>query len=244
MVTKTKFMLAETKALDKQGRVHAVVSNETKDRDGDIIRAKGWKLANFKANPVLLSSHDYHSLQNVIGEWESMSVKGTDLVGVARYFVGDDDPLNPEAQAAHAIASRGKAVFSVGFIPDMKKATQLDSENPWGGFEFNGQELLEVSQVSVPSNPEARQILRSKSALHPVVKEFLESMDESSTPTVEHGHNVIKVDDLDEWMTERLEQILERYFKGQADMLVAALQPREPIFPTQSVQEVLEGLSW
>lgn len=150
------------------GKVEAVVSTEVKDRAGDIIRQDGWDLKNFMAHPVLLSSHDYLSLRSVIGEWESMEVKGKRLIGVAKYYIGQG---NEEADWGFNLAAKGRAAFSVGFIPDMAKAKELESDNFMGSYEFRGQELLEVSQVSIPANPEALQRLKG---LHPVIKELID----------------------------------------------------------------------
>lgn len=156
---RTKYVTPETKVLDaKAGRVHAVVSTETRDRDGDIIRVAGWNLENFMKHPVMLSGHDYVKLRSTIGEWEDMTVKAKRLEGVAKYYVGAG---NEEADWAFYLASQGKAAYSVGFVPDMALAKELESGNGWlPSYEFNGQELLEVSQVSIPSNPQALQTLK------------------------------------------------------------------------------------
>ena len=159
---KYKMVVPRTKVLDlAEGRVSAVVSTEAVDRDGDIIRVEGWQLDNFLKHPVLLSSHNYGSLRSVIGEWESMEAKSRParLEGVARYYIGDG---NEEADWAFKLVERGRAAYSVGFIPDMDKATQLDEGRGFmGSWEYNGQELLEVSHVAIPSNPQALQALKS-----------------------------------------------------------------------------------
>lgn len=150
----TKIIRAETKALGT-GRVEAVVSTEDEDRDGDIIRASGWRLDKFLQHPVLLASHDYLDLRAQIGEWESMEVRGKRLVGVARYYVGEG---NAEADWAYNLASKGRAAYSVGFIPlEWKERPSKNGE--WPGHEFVEQELLEVSHVSIPSNSQALQLM-------------------------------------------------------------------------------------
>lgn len=157
---------AETKLLDADSyRVHAVVSTEARDRAGDIIKAPGWQLDDFNKHPVLLSSHNYGSLRSQIGSWEEMQVKGKRLEGVARYYVGEG---NEEADWAFRLAVKGYAAFSVGFIPDPDKMKVLEGGNDFfGPFEFGGQTLLEVSQVTVPANPEALQAVKALK-LHPV----------------------------------------------------------------------------
>ena len=155
-----KMVVPETKVLDSAGgRVRAIVSTEVVDRDGDIIRVAGWVLDNFLKHPVLISSHNYGSLRSVIGEWESMEVKQRParLEGVAKYYIGDG---NEEADWAFKLVERGRAAYSVGFRPDMDKATERPGPGLFGSWEYNGQELLEVSHVAIPANPEALQALK------------------------------------------------------------------------------------
>lgn len=163
------FERGEVKVIDrKAGRVEAVVSTETRDRDGDIIRQAGWDLDNFMKNPVMLDSHRYGSLEAVIGRWDSMEVKGKKLIGEATYRIGRGQQ---NADIAFDIAKDGGAAFSVGFIPDMSKAKEIDGKNEFfQNFEFNGQQLLEVSQVSVPSNPDAMQRMIG---LHPLIDDMI-----------------------------------------------------------------------
>lgn len=158
-IYRRSYVIAETHIPEgAEGRIHAVVSTERRDRAGDIIRQEGWDLSAFKTHPVLLVNHNYTDIQAQIGEWESMEVKGTQMVGVARYYVGEG---NPNADWAFRLAGKGRAAFSVGFKADMAKATVLDeNEDDWRThYEFNGQELLEVSQVMIPANPDALQVL-------------------------------------------------------------------------------------
>lgn len=162
----TKFVRpTELKILDKAaGRITAIVSTESMDRDGDIIRQDYWDLDHFKAHPILLSSHNYRGLTNQIGEWTQMGVDGKQLVGEAQYYIKSG---NQEADWGFLLASKGRAAFSVGFVPDMGKAKQIDAHGNLS-YEFNGQELLEVSQVTVPSNADALQSLKGV-GLHPEI---------------------------------------------------------------------------
>ncbi len=166
-----KLIRAETKVEDAdKGLVRAIVSTEAKDRDGDIIRQEFWDLDNFMRHPVLLSSHSYGRLTSQIGEWEDMAVRSDVLEGLARYYIGEG---NEEADWGFNLASKGRAAYSVGFIPDMAKAVKLGHGDEWGGFEFKGQELLEGSHVTIPSNHDALQRLKGVD-LHPVVAEIVD----------------------------------------------------------------------
>jgi hypothetical protein len=154
---KSKFVTPDIKGVDEEkGVLTAVVSTEHVDRDGDIIRQADWDLSHFRAHPALISSHNYHGLTNQIGHWTSMEIQGKQLVGEAKYYIGEG---NPEADWGFKLATKGQAAFSVGFMPDMAKAKQLQTDGKLS-YEFRGQELLEVSQVIVPSNREALQTLK------------------------------------------------------------------------------------
>jgi len=156
---------------EQEGLISAVVSTEDVDRDGDIVRQNGWDLTHFSTHPILLSSHNYRGLTNQIGEWTKMQVEGTELVGEAKYYIGEG---NEEADWGFKLASKGRAAFSVGFVPDMSKAKQIE-DNGNLSYEFQGQELLEVSQVTVPSNPQALQAMKGMN-LHPGVEGLVEEM--------------------------------------------------------------------
>jgi hypothetical protein len=172
MSHRAKFIKAETKILDeKEGIISAIVSTESVDRDGDIIRQEGWDLRHFKAHPVLLSSHNYRGLTNQIGEWTSMEVVGKELVGKAKYYIGQG---NPEADWGFFLAGRDKAAFSVGFMPDMTQAKELQGEGKTS-FEFKAQELLEVSQVTVPSNRQSLQAMKGI-GLDPVMERLVDDV--------------------------------------------------------------------
>ncbi len=171
-----KLIRAETKVLDaKKGLVSATVSSETRDRDGDIIRVAGWDFTNFMKHPVLLADHNYRSIQSQIGEWEKMEVmKGRKTVeGIARYYINEG---NDDADWGFKLAEKGMAAYSVGFIPDMEKATPLgESKDMFGPLEFNGQEMLETSHITIPSNPDGLQRMKGFDQ-HPVIAGILEEM--------------------------------------------------------------------
>jgi len=175
-----KLIRAEVKAVDTEKfTVEAVVSTEAVDRDGDIIRAAGWDLSEFNTHSPLLASHDYGNLTSQIGVWDKMTVVKSrkTLEGTARYFVGDG---NEQADWGFKLAEKGVAAFSVGFQPDMAKATELDGDGWFPSFEFNGQKLWEVSQVTMPANPEALQLskgLISSSVLQDVIRDWSDIQD-------------------------------------------------------------------
>ena len=158
------------------GTVSAILSSESPDREGDIIRVDGWDFSNFSRHPVLLADHNYKDINAQIGDWsdvKTVKARGT-VEGTANYLINKG---NQTADWAFALASRGQAAYSVGFIPDMSKAVVLDEgSDTFGPFEFKGQELLEVSAVTIPANPEALQRMKTMGLdLNPVVREMVET---------------------------------------------------------------------
>jgi hypothetical protein len=149
-----KLTSADVKSVNvEDGTVTAVVSDESVDRDGDIIRAQGWQLDAFRALPVMLADHDY-SIEKAIGRWRDIRIDGTQMIATAEYFLNSGNDL---AEKAFALAQRGLAAFSVGFKTYPEHTVRLES----GGSEYRKQELLEISQVAIPANPHALAFAKS-----------------------------------------------------------------------------------
>lgn len=131
-----------------------ILSNETVDRMGDIVRADGWDLGAFKSNPVALFGHN-HSFP--IGVWKDVAVVGKQLIGTLELAKqGTSDRIDE----IRSLIEQGilKAV-SVGF--SIKKYSPIDAKDPWGAWDIEAAELLETSVVSVPANSEALAIAKS-----------------------------------------------------------------------------------
>lgn len=128
-------------------------SSEAVDRDGDIMLAKGWDLKGYKKNPVFLWAHDYR--QPPIGK----TTKVYRQQGQLRFQVEFADKDTYEF--ADTIYKLYKGGFlhatSVGFIPkETKRLEEKDERREMGARQvISKQELLELSAVPVPSNPEA-----------------------------------------------------------------------------------------
>jgi hypothetical protein len=243
---RTKVYRPFSKVLDeKAGRLSAIVSSESVDRDGDIIRTEGWNMGNFNAHPVLLANHDYHSLRSQIGVWEKMEVHGDVMIGQARFFIGKG---NEEADWAFELAKEKQLAFSVGFIPDMEKAVPLHKDDSFGvqGMEYKGQELLEVSAVTVPSNPDALQRLVKSVNLQSVIREIAEERLIASDESEEEGMIGLKQEEDEEEIPDEDEQTEQQVVLSDASVnaivegLAALLAERaaaEDEEPTESEEE-------
>ena len=141
--------------------VRFVASDESVDRYGDIIRADGWKLENFRKNPVLLFGHNSRELP--IGKVSEVEVIGKRLEATAEFPEG----MSEFADTVWRYVDAGllKAV-SVGFMPLSEPNYIFADDDPdhkgWPtGYEFVDHELLELSVVPVPANPQALAVARA-----------------------------------------------------------------------------------
>jgi len=127
-----------------------VMSDETVDRMGDVIEAKGWNLENFRRNPIALFGH---KSDFVVGHWTDVKIAGGKLVGRLNLLpAGVSERLDEIRAAVEAGVLRA---VSVGFHA-------IDAEPlEKGGVRFKKSELVECSLVSVPANPNALQMAKS-----------------------------------------------------------------------------------
>jgi HK97 family phage prohead protease len=152
---KTKYFFCQTKEINAEARtIDVVASTADLDRDNEIILpsafAKG--IASFKANPVILACHQ-HRLSSgsspVIGSADPDTIKITDKdLGFTMRFA--NTPLGDEYFSLYR--DKHMKAFSVGFIP---KAWEDFNDGQIRGRRFTNVELLEVSAVPVPANPNA-----------------------------------------------------------------------------------------
>lgn len=134
---------------DSEQTLIAWASKEVKDRDGDIIKADGWELDNFRKNSVLMAFHDYNAFP--VGK----------VLWIKQY--PDKNPQGLKFKAKFADTDVGREAyklykdgfmncFSVGFRPLEKP--YYDKNIDANIYPKN--ELLEISIVPIPALPEAK----------------------------------------------------------------------------------------
>lgn len=138
-------------------RATFIASTASPDRYGDIVD-QSWMLDDYRANPVIQVDHDYRA-EATVGRATSAEVKDGALVIEVQWGKG------PRAQdVAAAVVDGLLSAVSVGFMPGRSvRRHELPiehpyyadkAENPYGMAYYDNQ-LLEVSVVAVPANPEA-----------------------------------------------------------------------------------------
>lgn len=149
--------------------IEHVASDETPDRAGDIIRVRGWSFDSFQRNPQLLAEHNSSGLPlGVVVEVRKTRVGGEPkLLTTSRLH--DDDKLDEQHRIRARLMLDGDLpAVSVGFIPGKMLRPQSDEErNALGlgkyGVVYESADLLELSAVTIPANPNA--LMRSLDAL-------------------------------------------------------------------------------
>lgn len=142
------------KADDDQRSFWFTASSEDRDRDGDIMVLKGWRLQNFKKNPVILWAHNY--TRPPIGKAIDIEKNDSKLSLKIKFVDGSIDPF---AEQVYQLVKEGfLKTVSVGFIPYKReglneKDKKQRPEITWGS--RISAELLETSLVPVPTNPTA-----------------------------------------------------------------------------------------
>jgi hypothetical protein len=107
----------ETRVLDeRRGLVEYVASDESVDSYQEIIRASGWRFTHFRKNAPFVDSHNYGSIDRVLGRVVEFKVTGRRLIETVQWAVEATE--NKLAQIGWQLTVGGflKAV-SVGFWP-------------------------------------------------------------------------------------------------------------------------------
>lgn len=150
-----KFLGVEVKSVEGEpGTFWFTASTDSRDRQGDVIVQNTWKVADFMKNPVILWAHNYY--ETPIGKATEIKM-GPDSLSVKIQFVPEStDPF--AGKVAKLVEQGFLKTVSVGFMvyksepltvedlaqrPEMKYGQRLHGD------------LLEVSIVPVPANPEA-----------------------------------------------------------------------------------------
>jgi len=158
---------------EEERMVEFVASTSSVDSYGTVLPVDKWDLSRYAKNGVVGYQHDiYYSddPDNVIGRGEAF-VEDEQLV-IRIYFEPAD--INPKAEKVYKKVLFGSInSVSVGFVATDAGhwGRKSDGEDP-DVYYFNGQELLEVSVVNIPSNPDAvKRSIADERALHEADRE-------------------------------------------------------------------------
>jgi uncharacterized coiled-coil protein SlyX len=172
MPIKYKTFEAQVKAFDDENLIlEHFISTEHKDRDGDVMRAKGMKVV---GKPVVLLLHGRGSMgSEPVGKPLSITVdefKGEPGILAKTQFFPDD--------VGRRLYGKAKGGFlpnwSIGYKVD--EAKDLMREGKYDGRDVTKWQLYEYSPVGVPANPFAQ-----------TVKEFLDKVEKGEKTQAEEA---------------------------------------------------------
>ena len=132
----------DIKEVSKWRTFRVIASTEDSDRSWEIIKASWWDYQNFMKNPVIIANHVY-KIENIVGKATSISVMDNKLV--IEWVFSEANPLGK--LLADLYDEWMVKTVSVWFIP---KSRQEDNKRI-----ITNAELLELSFVAVPCNPNA-----------------------------------------------------------------------------------------
>lgn len=138
-----------------------VASDGARDAAGTVLNQEGWSLKRYEKNPIIGYQHE------VYGGWDGSDPDN--IIGKARVYVEDGQLLADITFETKDINEKAEKIYkkllfgslnavSVGFLPIGKGHwgegdEAIDGSNPT--YYYAGQELLEISVVNIPSNPNA-----------------------------------------------------------------------------------------
>lgn len=124
-----------------------IISTDAIDRQGEIVDQDGWDFSNWMTNPVILDSHKYETIDDIIGKGIGKPYRVENGWAIDIQFAD-----TTRGQLAKKLVESGMLkTVSVGF-----RSLQRKPDN--GVMRHIKQELLEVSLVAIPANPQAIRI--------------------------------------------------------------------------------------
>ena len=126
-------------------RITFRASIESEDRAGDVIRAEGWELDNYRSNPVVLWAHRHDLLP--VGKSVDLWIENGALMATIEF-------------APTEFAQQIRKLFEQGFLRGVSVGfralkTAPRNQSSGRGTIFERQELLEISAAPVPMHPNA-----------------------------------------------------------------------------------------
>lgn len=163
---------------DKSRVRRFVASTAARDRYGDEIPIDAWDVKHYAANPVFLWAHDYHELPLGVATHVERTDKA--LVIDVRFAEADANPMAEQVLRLYddgilrGVSVGFRSLKSEWIDPndddEQKRMKKEPDIRP--GKRFLKVELLEVSAVPVPANPQALMTARKKGLTIPAARNF------------------------------------------------------------------------
>ena len=186
-------------------RFRVVASTEDTDRSGEVIKVhwRDWK--NFMKNPVIIANHVY-KIENIVGKATDISVKDNQLV-----IEGVFSQANPLWKLLSDLYEEWMVkTVSVWFIPTKRQADNAKI--------ITNAELLELSFVAVPCNPNALSLDQKQLLEENWMLEEKEENETDNTESIQSTVHISEISQLVSWINEiklLLQTLVDGKTKGQ-----------------------------
>lgn len=139
-----------------------VMSDETRDRDGEVMKMSGARINSYNDNPLVLWMHQARKYP-----WQESDYDPDNVIGKGAAYMSDGKLMNdiqfePREINERAWKVESKLAFgsinagSIGFIPHDGHWGDVEKGEDSGTYYITDWELTEYSIVTIPANPNAR----------------------------------------------------------------------------------------
>lgn len=108
---------------EKDGTVEFIASDETLDCYREIVKVNGWKFNFFQKNAPFVDSHDYSTIEKLLGQVVDWRIEKGQLIETVKYSM---EPNTLALWAFKMVRDGFLKAVSVGFVP-VRMATKWDS---------------------------------------------------------------------------------------------------------------------
>jgi len=144
-----------TESLADKRQVRAVISTETLGADGLVVRTAGINLDRFRANSIVLWSHDP---ETPIARAIEIGPRGSELVALCQFPARGVSPKADEVLGL--IQCDIVRATSIGF--ESEQVTPLDASKPYGDLSIDKCVLMEFSFCAIGALPDSLVSERSR----------------------------------------------------------------------------------
>lgn len=178
---------AEISAKDEDGMVEGIVgSTAVIDRLGESIEQDGWELTNYKKNPIVLWGHNVREERPPIGKAIKVWLDGVRKKKLM-FNIKFDLEDTFAAEIYRKVRDGFLSTVSVGFLPIEYEAMNKEDTGFFAPQRYLKQELLELSFVPVPANPEALTAFKSMGITPVKLEDLYPKVSDSSVPFADTG---------------------------------------------------------
>lgn len=151
METIKTYISIVSKERDNSSNTYQITASTSDvDRHGEIVDIDGIDIERFKSSPRILANHE-QSIESIIGIADADTIKK--VGGKLKMSIKFASDISPLAEVAEKLVKGGYLnTLSIGFI---SKAVEMKRIKGVDVLVHTKSELLEVSLVAVPANPNA-----------------------------------------------------------------------------------------